>query len=348
MFEYVPILRPREAEQTLIEDFAVGFERFDEGEDPENRLLPLVEVTRKGVDLVNFQSVRGQLLVDFPRYLSDRSTVFSEDLDELLEEYNENNIAYFRQNEDRVDIPVLSATTTEPVVYRGILDAHRDLHAEYSQIAVRPFITRGDFDETQKQNLESLLEELRPDDILLLDVIDIADFDGQLYENLQWLINRSEQSAVYLLNAFEPQDGQAHNLGPVLTQDLKIEGFGDFVTDPRYPTGGGGSDEERSSILRQYDPSQYQVEGFKASTYAEALDDAKSKELFDADHCNFCSDMDSEDREWSMIWKVYRMGHYIATNLEETLIDMENLNPEVLDEPGYRFVRNRIGSSNDD
>lgn len=86
MHTYIPIFRPYDSESRLLERFAVGFEQFDQFESVaggHGHLLPLIEVTSTDVDLVNLEGIRGDLLVDFPQYLTERSTRFDEDLEEF-------------------------------------------------------------------------------------------------------------------------------------------------------------------------------------------------------------------------------------------------------------------------
>lgn len=352
MYRYIPILRPRRTERHLMEQFAIGFEEFDASQEPDEKLLPLIELTEPGVDLVNLETVRRELLVDFPRYLSHRSTAFEDeedpDLIDLLEQYNRDNVQFFTEKQDDIDVPVLSANQPEPIIYHGILSSYRTLRESFGTIAVRPFISSQALDETQQENLATLISELRESDIVLIDILDVAKLDSGLYETIEWILNQVQEQEVYILNAFEPRGGFAHNLGPYLASHLEIAGFGDFATDARYPSGGASSDAERDSILRQYDQDTLDVGEYRAETYPKALNQAQADDIFDSAHCYFCSQMANEDRDWSEIWKRLTMGHYITENIDSTLSEMDEMNPEDLDEFGHDFVQNATDNSDED
>jgi len=345
MYKYIPIIRPRSAERRLIDRLSVGFEQFDE-ENSERSLLPCLEITEPGVDLTFYESAQGRLLVDFPEYLSQRSTAFEaspgddgdEGIDEFLDQYNRDPVQFFEAKAEAVDIPVLSPERPEPVVFADIHRQHRELRDQFDELAVRLFVPFESFDDRQQENLAALLADLRPNDIVLIDILSVASFNGDYYDRIQSLVDDASGHETYVLNAFEPRESVTHNNGPVLALELGLAGFGDFATDSRYPSGGAAGDSERDSILRQYDDAAFEVKEYSAETYPEALNNAQADGSFDPDHCEFCNNMASEDRDWSEIWKTNSMGHYISEVVDYTLPDMVNTGPENLDATGYQFV----------
>ncbi|QIB73533.1 hypothetical protein G3I44_04090 [Halogeometricum borinquense] len=306
---------------------------------------PIIEVVDQDINIEGWQGQFEQSFIEFPRYLNERSTRYDKGgLNALMERYNASPVQYYTAHKSKIEIPVIASPSIRPPAYKAILDFHRELQDQFNRLAVRLFVPAGTLTAKQEQNLDAILEELRSEDFLLLDIVDSADFSKHLYERVQSIIDRADNQETYVLNAFEPQDGQRHNLGPVLTQRFDLDGFGDFVTDPRFPSGGGSS-EEQSSIIRQYSQGRYEVREYKKETYPEAFKELLSEDEFDPDHCEFCSLMVEEESDWATQWKIYRMGHYIHTILEETLPKVETESPEELDTMGETLIRELL---NDD
>lgn len=121
------------------------------------------------------------------------------------------------------------------------------------------------------------------------------------------------------MNAFSSYDGVNQNFGPRITRQLDAEGFGDFAINVRFPNPVPlGNIDTR--IIRQYSPTESQVFEFRGDGYASAFEELEDWELWDPAHCEFCRRANNENTEDLRFWKRVRMGHYMASALEEEAI----------------------------
>lgn len=344
---YIPIVRPGPNEKDALNRFSGGLGRFSEIETWDAELFPMLEpVSRDDEDeFSEYTDVANRLMVDFPRYLSTRSTKFDE-LDDFLSNYDEDPNEFFEENADQIDVPVASQSTPDLLDYGELLPILADLQDDYSSVGVRMFVDGAELTDEQLSDLDNIAEQLRPPDNVLMDVIQIGGWEGRLKENLKTIRDKTPVSTqTFVLNAFEPRVSDvAHNYGPVVSSDLSLDGFGDFVLEARYPPSGGGADDP-DRIIRHYDEYGFEVENFRADSYDDAYEALEDSDYFDPDHCNFCRAMGDPVRrtEGHNFWKVNRMGHYIHSILDEILEMIEEHDAEDLDMDGHDDLEKRSG-----
>lgn len=352
MQQYLPIIRPGSIEKKALTRFSGGLNRHTEGETWDDELFPMVELVEPDQlhELEGYHNVSGRLLVDFPRYLSTQSTKF-DDLPSLLSKYDNNPVDFFTNNRRYIDIPVVSEAEPEPIEYKEITSIEKELTKDFDSIAVRLFVDGSALSTEQEDNLTNIFELIRETDYVLLDVLQVGGWEGRLYQNIQEIISMAPKTTpIFVLNAFEPREGTgAHNYGPVVTEDLDLNGFGDFVLEPRYPRSGGPA-EDVDNIIRYYDQNGFKIENFRDEKYLDAVEPLEDATFFDQDHCPFCSEMADESKRNNghQFWKRTRMGHYIHAMLEETLGMIENYGPEDLDMDGYETIQQRSESDEDE
>lgn len=340
MPSYVPIIRSGPVERTALSEFWNGLTRFEAG--PEYSLSPFLELTDRGEDLDVLKSIGDRLFLDIPTYLLERRTKHTEDVEDLIDEYG--TAVEFFQNED-IDpyIPVVSTDSTDIIEYDTLLTDYQSLRDDFEVIAIRPFVGGPELDEEQRRAFTEIINEIRPIDVIFLDIIDVTGFEGSLYANLEFITNLTSEFDTYALNAFQPREGRRnHNYGPVLADDLGLDGFGDFVLEPRFPSAGGQPTDTR--IIRHYSPDQFDLEMFisEGGGYEEALDQLRESDYWDSNHCQFCREANSDWNEGHRFWKRIRMGHYLHAIYLDTFQMMGDQTGEDLDMDGYQYVHRRV------
>lgn len=351
MTKYIPIVRPGPNELDALNRFSGGLARFSEGQTWDTELFPILEPVSNGDedDFDEYYEVSSRLMVDFPRYLSTRSTKF-DDLEDFLSDYNDEPIEFFDENSSEIDVPIASQSTTDLLDYGELVGVFTDLQDGYSSAGVRIFVDGAKLTDEQLRDLDNIAEELRPSDYVLMDVIQIGGWEGRLKENLRTIRGKAPESTeTFVLNAFQPrQSDEAHNYGPVVTSELSLDGFGDFVLESRFPPGGGGANDP-DRIIRHYDEEGFEIQNFRADSYGEAYLALQDSDYFDPEHCVFCGTMGDAARrtEGHNFWKVNRMGHYIQSILDDTLEMMEDYDAEDLDMDGYEDLEKRPGEDGD-
>lgn len=342
MPSYIPIVRSGPVEQDALSEFWNSFSRFES--ESGHSLSPLLELVDldKLEDIDDYASIGERQFIDIPTYLLERITKHSDDIEELVEEY-EDSVTFFQEEEIGEFIPVVSTDSTDVIEYETLREDYQNLQNDYETIALRPFVGGPELDEVQRDSITELVEEVRPDDVVLLDIVDVAGFEGSLYANLDFITDLTTDYETYTLNAFQPrQGGRAHNYGPVLADDLRVDGFGDFVLEPRFPPSGGQPTETR--IIRHYGPDQFELEIFTSEDggYEEALAQLRGSDYWDASHCQFCREANSDWNEGHRFWKRIRMGHYIHSIYIDTLQQMDEHSGEDLDMDGYQYIHRRV------
>lgn len=341
MVSYIPIIRPGPVELNALSEFWSGLTRFAAGSD--HSFSPLIEIIdEEGLsDLDKYLGFGDLLLVDYPLYLQERRTKFSGGLGNLEKEY-ENSVDFFQEEIDQA-VPVVSTDSIDLIEYDTILSDFNSLREEFDRIALRPFVGGPELDTEQKSSLRNLINEIRSNDLILLDVVDVAGFEGSLYENIVFINDLISNNDTFVLNAFEPrQRGHAHNHGPILTEDLNLDGFGDFVLEPRYPPAGGQPTDTR--IIRHYSPNEFELEIFisEEGGYEEAFEQLKSSDYWNSEHCQYCQEASTDWNESHRFWKKIRMGHYLHSSFLDTLQEMDEHTGQDLDMDGYQYIHSRV------
>lgn len=317
---YTPVLRDGPNERQVIQSFG-GFSRFDFDESEyalELHPIVAIETDEDLAALPTYQDAGQRVYVDLPEYLGNRSTKYTEGINKTLGQYGSRE-EFFRANSDKISFPMISGLVDQPVEYGIHISIQRGLEATYPRIAHRLMIRSqsNGLSETQQSTLKELKEILRPDDLVMFDVVDVElGEDSKVEEDLRSLARLFEDHKTGVLNVFNAMQGQTDNLSPGLADNLGCEFFGDFAIDRRYPSGGG---RPESVNLPHYHPNNQVARLFPGEDYADAGADLMEWKEWRTDHCNFCTDIatlvEQDEGERYSRWKRNRMGHYIETVL---------------------------------
>ncbi|CQR49834.1 hypothetical protein [Haloferax massiliensis] len=313
---YIPVLRNKQNERDVIQYFG-GFSHFEGSNKNRLSLHPLVEITDDD-DLDNlkpFQDAGELVLVDLPVYQAERSSDFGDAIESTIEEYGSRR-AFYLENADRIDLPVVSGYIDETVDYgvHGLLQGA--LSDTYPAITHRLMVRMtGSLSEEQRESLRKLADSLRPSDRVLFDVVDVG-YTEELLADLRFLSEVFTGNERAVLSIFDPFNDERENRSPHVADELGIRGFGDFAINVRYP-GGGGRGE--TVTIRHYHPNHSFVEEFEGNTYEEASNELTGWDLWRTTHCDYCRDAKRLSKGDPSTWKRIRMGHYMTSVLRNEI-----------------------------
>lgn len=266
-------------------------------------------------DLRPFQDASDMVLVDLPRYQAERSSDFGNAVESTIEDYGSRR-AFYLENADWIDLPVISGYIDETVNYDVHERLHSALHGVYPSVAHRLMIRMtGSLSEDQRESLRSLAGSLRSSDRVLLDVIDVG-YTEELLTDLRFLSEVFKNNDQAVLNIFNTFEGERENHSPHVADELGIRGFGDFAINVRYPGGGGWGE---TVTIRHYHPNHSFVEEFEGVTYEDASNELTGWDLWQTNHCNYCRDAKRLANGDPSTWKRIRMGHYITSVLRNEI-----------------------------
>ena len=289
----------------------------------------------------------GEVWVDLPYYLTEKSNYFQDDAKELYYDYEQEPESFFEDNKQYIDVPVISA----PLSYSFDLEKniYDSIKSEFNKIAVRIRVPLVEITTNMLSSLSNLVEEMRDDDVLLLDVFQFTSIETQIFSNIEKMNEIFQQNDVNvsILNAFETNQLNCHNYGPLLSAYFNMEGFGDFATEERYKASGGGGSPTRK--IRYYEPSTYTLWFFKD---ANGYNGAKEKLVqsgswentsLTPQHltiCNVCYEVNNDDyNKDNGYWKRFKILHYLNCIANETRSQYSSFNTsEDLDPDGYDTI----------
>lgn len=330
---------------------------------PSQNIKPILEIVTENlwdVFLSKCRSKFGDVYVEFPAYLSERSNKFLgiTKHDITLDVYSD-CAEFFSQNTNKIDIPVVSTSHPErETVMNYDLETglYHQVKRNFSRVGVRTSVPTFDISVAPRtfDSFRNMVNSLDVNDILFLDIFYLSGVLNPIHTNLQVMINLAKKRniPIYILNAFEPED-QSHNYGPYLYRHFNIDGFGDFATEKRYPTGGRDRTIRRvRKIIRYYNWDRFQLLNFKAWSYSQAADILKQSGAWRRNSlhntsCPACIRVESGDfNEWSVYWKEFRIKHYLCSILNETLQRSSSCQTaEDLDPDGHDTLFNISGSA---
>lgn len=321
---YTPVLRPGRNERQVIQSFG-GLSQFTDS-DSSLSLRPLVEVASDDdLDrLAPFRDAGKEVYVDLPEYLTQRSTKYTVDINETVEEYGSRE-EFFRSNSSDIAVPTVSTFAERPVEYGIHKSMHLALEETFPRIAHRLMvrITSGGLTDDQQATLDEVADIARQgSDVILFDVVDVGyEEGGDLDDDLRFLTETFEGYETGVLNVFDAFEDQPENITPGLADRFGCESFGDFAIDKRYPPDGGG--QPPVVYLRHYHPNHGQVETFEGSDYGEAASELVGWADYEAGHCEYCRQAASAVEQGqpgnASFWKRIRMGHYIESTLHDQI-----------------------------
>ncbi len=307
---YVPILRNGRNVQRTIADFT----RDALPGAPSRRLsvAPLLEVTDVAdlEDLGRYEAVGDVLMVEVPRYLTDRPNKHNVQVEELLDTYG-SPTAFYLDRADRIEIPVVSGSI-EPVDYAEYLPAYESLAGTFDRVAIRLMIDdpAESLSSAARDRLRTLAEATRAQDLVLFDVLD-AYVGRPLIKDLRWLTAVFRSNMTGVLNVFDAYDGFPENETPRIADAVGATAFGDFVINQRFKPDGGGAPETVSH--RHYHPEAAEVELFTGDDYGAVADELTAWEEWDRAHCDACRRADRTTNTDPNTWAQIKMHHYLAS-----------------------------------
>lgn len=329
MTDYIPIVRHGINEKKV-------FNEFDDSllSNPNlSSVLPVMEIIDEddfnAID--DYREFSNELMIDLPRYLIPRDNKLNDEVEITTNNYR-SVVDFYTQNIPNGDVPVVSGDAEAPIDYSQLRSIYDDLKTEFNKLAVRIFVGLRQFDNQQENDVRELLENLRDEDVILLDLIDTGGFDSDAYRNAELIVDWSDGQDTFILNAFR-YDESNHNYGPVAAKELDIEGFGDFGINQRFPQ--EMNFRPPTQYIRMFDTDTMELRNFGGDGYNDAYQQLQNSSYFDPDHCEFCRQAD-EDPNWGPnFWKRVRLGHYVSEVLEETLDRVETQPSRNLDQHGY-------------
>lgn len=321
---YNPILRPDGNEREVIQTFG-GLSRFSDT-DQNLSLRPVVEVAGDEhlSHLTPFRDAGETVYVDLPEYWTRRSTKYTKAIKDTLENHGSRE-EFFRANEAKIDVPVVSTFAKRPVEFGIHKSIQLALEDTYPKIAHRLMIRRrkNGFSDHQEKTLKELSEMARASsDVFFFDVVDNGYTpEGGLDDNLEFLSNTFVDFSCGVFNVFNALQGHFENITPKLSDSYSFESFGDFAIDYRYPTEGGGPTP--TAYLRHYYPHHGRVREFEGKGLSEAAEGLVDWDDYESDHCEWCrraaSAVEHDNIGNASKWKRIRMGHYIESALQDQI-----------------------------
>src|SRR3989338_3026976 len=350
---YIPILRFKQVELSILQSMRP------------TDLFPLLEI----VDKKTFGSIgkvidkfRGEIMVELPLYLTGRENKHFGNVMGILGEIDEDTnplrqAAFYKKHSDKAFIPVVSPSSTELLSYKDLLDGFSAIKNTFSRVAIRVFVTHTEISQSNFNHIKNLLNNLREDDIVLLDVVQFDGVEAETLKNLHTLntiIPQSLKDKTFVLNEFSPTSEwrvDVHHYAPLLTKMMNLSGFGDFATIPRYESAGGGS--STTSIIRYFSPSDSNLVHFMSpDSFREASKKLKSSKIWATSisdghvgSCPACKEVSQKDTEWRTFWKVFRIKHHIFSVMTTIIQNMQKYsNPQDLDIYGYDNISKKISN----
>lgn len=316
---YAPILRDGPSERNVIQEFG-GLSRFTDS--PRGQLYSILEITEKDEldNLDVYQDASDELLIDIPEYLTQEENELDEPVEALLDEFGK-PIKFLNHFQEKIPVPVLSGTLSNPITYHQYLSMYRDVSSNFDKVALRLFLRPTELIEAQREDLQLLAETINEEDIILLDLLEVAQLEpgDQGRETIQYICNLFPNQTTVILNAFSSYKGKNYNFGPEVARDIAADGFGDFAINYRFPQNVQlGHIDTR--IIRQYSPTESRVFEFRGEGYEGAFQELEAWELWDPEHCEFCRRASAENTEYLPFWKRVRMGHYISSALTQEAV----------------------------
>lgn len=310
---YLPILRDGRNEQEVMQEFS-GLNRF--GELREGKLLyPLLEVTDED-DLQNldaYQQAGDEVFIELPAYLGEQENHALEgEINALLERYDGQN-GFYREHEDKIDVPVISGHPGD-----DLLHSYEQAKEQFDEVVLRLLLSEmGNNGELAGAN--EIGKEIASSDLVVFDLLDTVNLEEGGYDYLDTLAKIFSENRTVVANALNVYEGEAYNWGPEVVDEYGFDGFGDFAVGGRYPPIIPNLHESRKKY-RQYGVGDFEMREFEGDSYEEAVQELEEWERWRQNHCPFCQQLGSRDRECtSHMAKQARVGHYIHSVFENDL-----------------------------
>jgi len=352
--QYIPIMRLGPVETALLNDLH-GLDVF-----------PLLEVIEPRNFLRALKSAKSDFgnnfMVELPLYLSGTDNKYRAGVSQLIAYFQTKDKSaqtnFYIKYKDIIPIPVISAPERGPSgQYSEMASRFQEIKDHFERVAFRMFIFHYDLTEQEKNQIKIILDLMRGDDLLLLDVVQFEGLQSGVVKNLSEIVeiksNKGNKNKVFVLNAFDIRDirCETHNYGPLLCKKMNLDGLGDFATMRRVePLGGGGSP---TRIIRYYDPWNYKLVPFVSTSggYTDALTRLKTSgewaRAVSEGHvrkCKACKEAEVTRSRDHRFWKRFRILHHVKSMVADTITMMGKCsNPDDLDMDGYHNLYAKTG-----
>ena len=355
MYTFVPAIRHGQNEEKAFKKFYDELDGADEDlEAGVEDIKPLVEIVSDD-DIENIGKYTrrfDEVFVDLPRYLTNRDNEHKENIEDLLSEYSSDIVDFYIDNQEIDFTPIVSGEI-DPIDHSSYSQMIQGLKSEFDRICVRLFIPVDEFSSAQEREIENILELLRENDAVILDVVDIRELDRGIRPNIETITEMTEDRDIYIFDLFEPRGEVNYNYGLVMTKHTEADGVGDFVIEPRFANYDDIPDVAFQNIPRrihQYEHTDHTVTTKQDSDkYLQAVEEMLNQNILEPNHCPFCealvdeyrtvkSDPDRKDLGAGFV-KQMRMNHYMYSVLANEFEDMASaMDAEGFDEDGFEDI----------
>lgn len=336
MQDYIPILRHGQNEQKVMEKIESDLANTTKTWADQSLIKPLLEIVDDDHlnSISSYSGVYEEVLVDFPRYLQARDNKHQQQVNKLISDCGGDPVRFFNNIQAGNFTPVLSGEL-DPIdypTYKANLDR---LQSEFERVGARLFVPVDKYSDKDKTTVKSIIDSLREQDLLMVDVVDIRNIDQGIRSNLEYIESLDNNSKKYILDLFEPREDINYNYSLVMSKYLDFDGFGDFCLEPRFP-----DDIPPAAFVnipkrvRQYKSNSHSVSTYEdPDRYLQVIKQMISRGTLDPNHCPFChrlhdryqnvsSNPNRKDLDNSFV-KRARMGHYQFSLLQNEITDLD-------------------------
>ncbi|MCK4392676.1 hypothetical protein KAX17_07185 [Candidatus Bipolaricaulota bacterium] len=348
VMQYIPILRLGPVELDLLENYQ-----------QEDRLLPLIEVTKRdhaaALTRVKAACGLGNYLVSLPQYLTAYATRHKQEVGRILENFQSEQplLDFFSSIRSHGGTPVVAPKSLrqQPIDYSELVAIAPLTRSISDRLAFHVPVFPRELTNTQRQQLHSLRALIEEGDILLLDLVRVKPAAAvfKALKAVLSILGQLDGCLRFVLGGMDVNWSETaiHNYGPLFVKELSLDGFGDYITNPRYEPSGGPPRRERpvKRYVVYYSSLSHDLRRFGDYQYSESVRQLQGHQFWTQaiitrhmDRCNVCAElargnMTNDAREW----KFFRMSHYANSILDETLPAIQAVqNSYQLDRRGYR------------
>lgn len=343
MYQYIPIVRPNEFTWESVGQLSQrgGLIEYFPAQVETDPVIPLLEIlSQDQLSIPERYSNRfSKILVDTPLYHGDN---------EFSSAATDDTADFHNENTNCSDIPVMSHNVDlsgEVMDYSALVDGLDELSNDFGSIAVRIMLPSIELTERQESQLGGMVEGMKDEDVVLIDVLDVEAGIGQVYRNIQSISEEFNEQQIFLLNAFDPNNRAelAHNYGPVISRMLELAGYGDYMLERREMPDGSPMTQNR--VIRYYDSDEFKRVRIVGEGYDGAASELIDTAYVSASHCSYCRRFLQTANHNRASCKEFQMGHYVQS-MRDHLIEMGSYPPEDLDMDGYNNLTKHLGFDN--
>lgn len=211
----------------------------------------------------------------------------------------------------------------------------QNLKSTFNRLCVRLFVSIDPYSSGEKAEIQNILSELRDDDAVLADTPDVDNLSTGIRPNIEFIKNELDAQDFYVFDLFEPRDGINYNYGLVMGKHADVDGIGDYILEPRFPSDiPAGAFQNIPKRVRQYESSSHSLDTTEdPDYYVNAIESMVRNGNLNQNHCQACQDLYDEyqmvqstanrtDLDPGFV-KRMRMNHYVYSVLGDEFPDMD-------------------------